>query len=296
MSLWSGWPFSIFIIVEQKIKPLSGGKNTMNTFVKVALIAGFASMTVMGKNTKEKTVMLKVDYSGKQTCGYSVSYSSQGSFKQKDSTSMKSTSVHGALSFTNKQQKHLAVKIDSISVTSDFLKEDQREEIVQKLLKPEYSLSLDRGFPSIDSGAALPIEQYMEWDLIRQLAKLLPSLPDKSIPAGFTWERTVMLPLQTARGKTPCEIYRFYTLNKIQGDTAFISWKLTYTASKKAADSTDVLRHIPVAGKGNGSAILDVRNHCILGAEMDFATPVGTVGDISVTWTEKASLKLKSCK
>jgi hypothetical protein len=51
-----------------------------------------------------------------------------------------------------------------------------------------------------------------------------------------------------------------------------------------------------VAGKGNGSAILDVRNHCILGAEMDFATPVGTVGDISVTWTEKASLKLKSCK
>jgi hypothetical protein len=266
----------------------------MNHYGKIMLVVGLASMTVLAGDAKENTVLLKMDYQGKQACGYSVEYSSQGNFKQKDSTTIRSTSVRCVLAFANKQ-KHLAVKIDSINVTSDFLKEEQRKEIVDKLIKPEYSLSLSLGFPSIDSGAILPIEQYLEWDLIRQLAKLLPALPDKPIRAGFTWERTVTLPLQTARGKTPCEIYRAYTLNKIQGDTALISWKITYTATKKGHDSTDLLRHIPVAGKGKGSAILDVRNRCIIGAEMDFTTPVGTVGNISVTWTEKASLKLKSC-
>ncbi len=267
----------------------------MKNCAKIALVVGFASMVAWSKDAKENTVLLKIDYSGKQTCGYTVEYASKGNFKQKDSTTVKSTSVRGALSFTNKQ-KNMAVKIDSISVASDILKEEQRQEIVAKLLKPEFTLSLSLGFPSIDSASIMPIEQYMEWDLIRQLAKLLPSLPDKPIRAGFAWERTVNLPLQTARGKTPCEIYRAYKLDKLQGDTAMISWKITYTASKKGPDSTDVLRHIPVAGKGSGSAVLDVKNRCIIGAEMDFTTPVGTVGNISVTWTEKASLKLKSCK
>ena len=267
----------------------------MKHSAKIALIVGFFSMTAWCTETKEKTVLLKIDYKGKQTCVYSVEYSSRGIFKQKDSTSIKSTSVRGVLSFTNKQ-KNLSVKVDSISISSDMLKEEQRKEIAQKLIKPEYSLSLSLGFPSIDSEAIMPIEQYMEWDLIRQLAKLLPALPDKPIRSGFKWERTVTLPLQTARGKTPCEIYRAYTLNTVQGDRAMISWKLTYTASKKAVDSTDVLRHIPVAGKGAGSAILDLRNRNIVSAEMDFTTPLGTVGEISVTWSEKASLKLKSCK
>jgi hypothetical protein len=259
------------------------------------VIVGFASMIVMGKDAKEKSLLLKIDYKGKQSCSYSAEYTSKGSFKQKDSVSTKSTHVHSALSFVNKE-KYLAVKIDSVSVASDFLKEEQRAEIVQKLLKNEYSLSLALGFPSIDSSATVPVERYLEWDLIRQIVKLLPALPDKPVHAGFTWERTVTLPLQTSAGKTSCEIYRYYTLNKIQGDTAFISWKLTYTASKKAKDSTELLRHIPVAGKGSGSATLDIRNHSIIGAEIDFTTPVGTVGDISVSWTEKVSLKLKSCK
>jgi hypothetical protein len=252
-------------------------------------------MSIFGKSAKVTTVLLKVDYKGIPSCNYSAEYSSKGTFKQKDSVATKSTRVVAALSFANKE-KHLAVKVDSMTVTSDFLKPEQQTEIVQKCLKNEYTLSLSRGFPSLDSAVTIPIERYLEWDLIRQIAKLLPMLPNKPIRAGFTWERTITLPLQTAAGKTSCEIYRHYTLDKIQGDTALISWKLNYTASKKAQDTMEILRNIPVAGKGSGSAMLDTRNHSILGAEMDFTTPVGTVGDISVNWTEKASLKLKGSK
>jgi hypothetical protein len=266
-----------------------------NHFWTALLIVGFASTTIFGKNTKGNTVFLKVDYKGSQSCVYSAEYSSKGSFKQKDSVSTKSTNVRASLSFANKE-KSLAVKVDSISVTSDFLKPEQQTEIVQKCLRNEYSLSLSHGFPSIDSSAVIPIERYLEWDLIRQIAKLLPVLPKKPIRPGFTWERTVTLPLQTAAGKTSCEIYRYYKLDRVQGDTAFISWKLNYTASKKANDTTELLRNIPVAGKGSGAAVLDMSNHSLIGAEVDFTTPVGTVGDISVSWTERASLKLVGCK
>jgi hypothetical protein len=266
-----------------------------NLFLTALLIVGFGATAIFGKNAKGNTVLLKIDYKGIPSCNYSAEYSSKGTFKQKDSVSTKSTRVLAALSFANKE-KNLAVKVDSMSVTSDFLKPEQQTEIVQKCLKNEYTLSLSHGFPSLDSSAVIPIERYLEWDLIRQIAKLLPLLPNKPVHAGFTWERTMTLPLQTAAGKTSCEIYRFYTLDKVQGDTASISWKLNYTASKKARDTMELLRNIPVAGKGSGAAVLDLRNHCIIGADMDFTTPIGTVGDISVSWTEKASIRLKSGK
>jgi hypothetical protein len=266
-----------------------------NLFGIVLLIVGFTAVVIFGKSLKGSAVLLKIDFKGNQACTYSAEYSSKGSFKQKDSISSKSTSVRGVLSFANKE-KYLSVKFDDISISSDFLKQEEQQEIVQKLKKSEYSLSLTHGFPSIDSSAIIPIERYLEWDLIRQIAKLLPILPRKPIPAGFTWERTITLPLQTAAGKTSCEIYRYYTLDKIHGDTAFISWKLNYTASKKAQDTMELLRHIPIAGKGSGAAKLDMRNHSIIDADIDFTTPVGAVDDISVSWTEKASLKLISCK
>jgi hypothetical protein len=265
-------------------------------FWRGILILNTIVLTVSAAAAKESGVLLKIDYSGKQNCVYSLTYVSKGSFKQKDSTSTKSTSVKSVLSLASKPQKRLAVALDSLTIVSDLLNEDTRKEIREKALKSHASLSLTKGFPSIDSATESLVTEYVEWNVYQQLLKVLPMLPDKPVNAGFTWERTFTTPMQTARGNIPCEIYRYFTLNKIQGDTAIVNWKFTYTARKKSSDSLDVLRHIPVAGKGNGSTVLDLSNHCILSAEMDFVTPVGTLGDVSVTWTEKATLQLKSCK
>ncbi len=270
---------------------LNGG-GMMSTFLKGFVIIGVAVWIVSGKNGGENAIVVKIDFNGKQSCDYSFEYTSQGSFRQKDSTSLKSSSVRGVLSLVNKQRKRLAIGVDSLAVTSDLWEGGLRKEISDKILASDVILSLADGFPVIDS---MPAAQYMEWDLYKQLAKLLPNLPVKAIYPGFTWERTVTLPLQTVRGKIPCEIYRFYTFTKLLGDSALISWKIAYTASKKAANGSDVLRYIPVVGKGAGTAVIDIRNRCLVRAEMNFAAPVAVVGDISVIWTEKAAIRLKNC-
>ena len=259
-------------------------------------VTGAITLSPLAKDAKDNAVTLKMDYTGKQKCGYTVDYTSKGNFKQKSAVSVKTTDVRCVVSAAHEMQDLLFVKVDSITIKSDMYKEDVKKDLREKLLKSNYALSLVNGFPSIDTAAELPAEGYLEWDLYRQLAKLLPTLPNKPIKPGFSWERTFVLPLRTARGIVPCEVYRSYTFNKLQGDTAMISWNFKYTAGKKSADSTDALNQIPVAGKGSGSAVLDVGNHCILKAEMVFTTPVAVVGDVSVTWQEKAVCTLINCR
>lgn len=269
----------------------------MNKKRSIALfMTGVVVLSAFAKDAKDNAVALKIDYAGKEQCGYVVDYTSQGNFKQKGVVTTKSTDVHCVLSAAHKKPEALSVKVDSIAIKSDIYKEGLKKELREKLLQSDYSLSLANGFPSIDTTAEMPAAGYLEWDLYRQLAKLLPILPNKPIKPGFTWERSFVLPLRTARGTVSCELYRSYGFTKLKGDTAIISWNFKYTASKKSVDSTDALNQIPVAGKGSGSAVLDVRNHCILKAEMDFATPVAVIGEVSVTWQEKATFALINCK
>jgi hypothetical protein len=51
-----------------------------------------------------------------------------------------------------------------------------------------------------------------------------------------------------------------------------------------------------VFGTGNGSAVIDIKNGCILSAEMNFTTPVAVVGDVSIVWHENAVIKLVEAK
>jgi hypothetical protein len=274
-----------------------GHLSMTKTLMIVSLLAGTMTFSSPAKDIKDDAVMLKIDYSGKKQCDYAVDYTSQGSFKQKDSLSSKSTAVRCIVRGAMEKPDRLAVKVDSVEIKSDVYNDDVKNDLREKLLKSEYSISLASGFPSIDTSAKMLAAGYLQWDLYRQLAKLLPILPKRPVKPGFTWERTFSIVLPTARGSVPCEVYRFYTFKKLQGDTAIVSWDFRYTASeKKAADSADVLNRIPVAGKGSGSAILDVRNRCILRAEMEFAAPVAVVGEVSVTWKEKAVFSLINCQ
>lgn len=264
--------------------------------IAVLFLAGIFAASALSKEAKDNAVSLSLDYNGKAQCGYTVDYSSQGNFTQKGAVSTKSTTVHCKVRGVKDKPDMLTIKVDSIAITSDVYKDDAKKDIQEKLLKSQYSLSLASGFPSIDTTAEVPAAGYLQWDLYRQFAKLMPMLPAKPIKPGFTWERTFTLPLHTARGIVPCEMYRTYTFKKLNGDTALVSWDFRYTAGKKSVDSVSALDQIPVAGKGRGSAMLDVRNHCILKAEMDFATPIAVVGDISVTWQEKAVFSLVDCQ
>jgi hypothetical protein len=270
--------------------------------MKMKCIAGlciFALFTLAASGKDKMTadgVLLKADYGAKQTWMYSVEYTSQANFRQKSSNTAKATEIRCMLVGQKKDMKELGVKVDRIYIKSDIYNDSLKNEISDKLSKADYSLSLANGFPSIDTSVEIPASSYLEWDLYRQLSKLLPLLPAKPVKPGFAWERTDVFPMKTARGKVSCEVYRNYTFDKLLGDTAMISWKFRYAGSGKSMDKASAMKEIPVFGTGNGSAVLDIKNGCILIAEMNFTTPVADVGDISIVWHENAKIKLTEAK
>jgi hypothetical protein len=263
--------------------------------IVAACVVGAAALSGFAKDKPAADgVVLKADYSAKKQWNYAATYTSQGNFRQKSSNTAKSTEIRCSFTATKKGAAKLGIKVDSVAVKSDVYKEDLQKEIRDKLIKADYSLSLANGFPTIDTSVEMPASNYLEWDLYRQLAKLLPALPAKPVKQGFTWERTDLVPMQTARGKVTCEVYRNYTLNVLTGDSALISWKFRYAGSGKPDSSA--LTDIPVFGQGNGTAVIDVRAGCILNAEMNFTAPLAMVGDVSVVWHEKAEITLTGAK
>ena len=259
------------------------------------IVVGCALTMVFAKDVGDEARLLTVDYAGKQQCSYLAEYTSQGSFTQKGIVSKKSTSVRCVLFLSAAGPKRLSIKADSIFVGSDVFDEKMQKDLRKTLKKATYSLSLEHGFPEIDSASVIPTAGYAAWDLYRHLSKLLPALPDKPVKPGFTWERTVTLPLQTTRGIVSCETYRSYVFSKLQGDTATVNWQFTYSAGKKPGGS-DLSKDVPVSGKGKGWALIDIARHCVLSAGMDFTTPVAALGDVSVTWIERAEFSLVGCK
>ncbi|HEX7511460.1 MAG TPA: hypothetical protein VF335_09185 [Chitinivibrionales bacterium] len=267
----------------------------MNKVFSSMLACVGVSVCVMGKDIGGDARMLSVDYAGKQRCSYLAEYTSQGSFKQKENVSKKSTAIRCMLSMKRKEVKKLDIRVDSVSISSDMFDEKIRAKIRQTLVESPLSVSLARGYPSLDSATPAPGAGYLQWDLNRQLFKLLPALPEHPVKQGFTWERTITAPLQTQRGSVSCETYRCYTLKRLQNDTATVTWKFTFSASKKT-EGSDALKEIPVSGAGNGTAVIDLRNRCIISATMDFTTPVASIGDLTVSWTERAEFILLDCK
>jgi hypothetical protein len=256
------------------------------------LLAGLLSTAAFGK----EGITLKINYSNKQQCLYGIEYTSQGDFKQKGTITKKNTGVNCIMSATITENNRVNIKVDTVGIKSDFYDSAKIAKLHESVMKTAYSLTTVDGYPAIDTSIKVPEQDYMEWDLYRQLVKLLPTVPDKSIRPGYTWEQTIVLPMQTARGRVPCELYRFYTFKKRHGDTATISWNFRYAPADNAVDSTDPLKEIPIGGKGSGTALISIRDNCILSADMGFSTPIAEISGITVTWRERAVFKLKYCK
>ncbi len=243
---------------------------------------------------REKNYTLKVDYSSQEQWVYSVEYTSQGLFTQNDSTTTLNTVIKGTLSGSTTTPDKLRMKVQNIQITSDMLNDEEKQQVTEKLADAEYDLVLQEGTPSVDTSAELPAGSFPEWDLYRQFAKLLPELPTTAVKPGFNWERTVTLPVRTMQGVVPCEIYRSYTFDSLYADNsaALISWQFRYSTDKEVIDSSNLMKQIPVAGNGTGSALFDLKKKVITEAKMQFETPLAKIGEVSVNWREEATLKL----
>jgi hypothetical protein len=263
-----------------------------NRYAAALLMIAVMAAAAFGK----PAVSLKINYEGKQICSYRLEYTSQGEYRQKGQITKKKTGVNCVSSAVVTGENKVKIKMDTVTIESDMYGEEKIKEIREKIMRSTYSLQLTDGYPVIDTTAGMPVSDYLSWDIYRQLIKLLPVLPEERVKPGYTWEQTVTIPMKTARGTIPCELYRFYTFKKLKKDTATISWNFRYAPADNAVDSTNPLEEVPIGGKGSGRALISVRKSCLLSVDVGFSTPVAVIKDISVTWRERAVFKLKSCK
>jgi hypothetical protein len=260
-------------------------------------LSAVLSLALLSSSLFAKEISIMIDLNGKGgQCTYRIEYTSRGNFRDKKGTIQKTTGVSCILKATAVDSTKLLAKLDSVRIKSTLYNATTIADIKSKLLKTDFSMKLDKGSPVIDTAFKIPVSDYIAWDLYRQLVKLLPTLPDKAIKPGYTWENTIVVPMQTSAGNIPCELYRFYTFKKIMGDTATIVWNFRFVPTNNVADTTNTLENVPIGGNGSGSAVIDVRNKRLVSADMGFNTPVAKFGEINVTWQERAVFTIKGCK
>lgn len=245
-----------------------------------------------------KPVTLTVDFSSRDTWKYEFTCDIGGNFSFGDSTSTLNSTINCILAGSgSKEQNLLNIKAERIDITSNILDEIEMMNIEELISDAEYTISLKEGFPESSDSAAAGLAGFGEWDLHRHLAKIIPTLPEKQIHPGFSWDRERRFPITTSQGKATCDIYQAFTFDSIrttpdQRQEACISWLFRYTIDDKQFDTVSLIDKLPLKGNGQGTAVIDIGEKCLIKAEMAFRMPDTSLPTISVNWTERASLYL----
>lgn len=263
--------------------------------LSASLILGLAFSGLAGPDR----VALSLDYDEMKNWTYTMEYSSECRFSEKGSTSAKKTGVSCVLDGALTEKKDAIVfGVEDLKVESELYGDETKKDMVKKLTETKYTLPLENGYPAVEGLGDLSSEGLQEWNLYVQFAKLLPELPEQPAKRGFTWERSGRFEVHTAQGTVPCEVYRQFKVDRFSSDkdTAFISWQFRYSASDAVKDTSALLKYMPIAGKGKGTAAVHLADGYIVSASMDFETPVAKTGKAKVTWKETATIKHKPAK
>ena len=261
-------------------------------FVVIVIIVIFESCQ------KGKPVTLSVDFSSREIWKYEFTCDIGGNFSFEDSTSILNSTINCILAgIGSKDRNQLNIKAERINITSTILNEIEMMNIEELISDAEYTISLKEGFPAPTDSAAIALAGFGEWDLHRHLAKIIPTLPEKQIRPGFSWDRERRFPITTSQGKATCDIYQAFTFDSIrttpdERQEACISWLFRYTVDNKQFDTASLIDQLPLKGNGKGSAVIDIGGKCLTRAEMVFRMPDTSLPNLSVNWTEKASLHL----
>jgi hypothetical protein len=263
----------------------------MRTVVVTMLLVfvGFgSSVFAWGRRTH-----LRLDYARQREWSYTMDYRAQCVIDEGGRSSNLDSRIVCRLSGTpTAGGSRLTFTIDSAAMNSQLYEQEQEQAIIGKLTDARLGLALIRGCPVVDTLSTFSAGELSEWDLVIQFARLLPDVPTRPVRAGYEWERSGVHPIETSLGKIPCEVYRAYRLDSLsrRGDSAYISWRFRYAAADLAVDTSAILKRVPVSGTGNGTAVIDVEEQALLRAEVRFRTPLASVGDTRVYWTDRTVL------
>ncbi len=247
---------------------------------------------------KDAAVSLAVDFTSQDVWQYTLTCDIGGTFTVGDSISDLSSTIE-CLFVGKKTENHnqLLLKAENVDIVSNVLDDVEINHVTDQMYNASYTVALNYDLSNPHDSLLVPMSGMAEWDLYRQLIKVLPSLPDKSVRPGFSWEREKQFPLTTSQGSATCEVYQSFTFDSVRttasdNKRAYISWLFRYAVDEARFDTASHINRLPLAGNGKGAAVLSIDTKSLISADMVFTTPACSLSDVSVQWEEKASLVL----
>jgi hypothetical protein len=247
---------------------------------------------------KDSAVTLAVDLTSQQHWDYKFSFKVGGQFSVPDSVSRLFSTIHCLLTcHVIENKRYLEVKVDNLHVTSSILDSSEVWHITNQIKDAKYLISLHNGFPNPKDSIIISAAKFDDLGLYQQLLRIFPSLPEKAVQPGFSWERDRMLPLSTSQGVAMCNVYQSFTFDSLGSSVdnnkyAYVSWLFRHSVDSDHIDTASLLKDLPSYGNGKGFAVVDIENKKLVTAEMAFTTPTCSLPDLSVNWEEVAILEL----
>lgn len=271
----------------------------MRNYIISAYTASIILLGITSCN-REPAVSLAVDFSSRDIWRYAFTCDIGGTFSFADSIQDLSSTIECDLvGRRTETDGRLEVRAENVEIVSNILDEVEVDHVTNQITDASYSVALTHDITRPHDSLLVPLAGSSEWDLYRQLIKVLPSLPGHPVRPGFSWERQKKFPVTTSQGTADCEVYQSFTFDSIRVVTdnqkrAHVSWQFRYAIDDAGFDQTGAFAEMPLAGNGEGAAVIDIDNNKLVNADMVFTTPVCSLSQLTVQWEEKASLVLNN--
>jgi hypothetical protein len=242
-----------------------------------------------------KGITLKMDQAKLKTTRYlmGVDISAQANDPAKRSIE---SSLRTYISGVDSNNTGIFFKVSGSRVQSNFMVDAERENLEQQFNKVFVMYNPQRGFVSADSGSEIPVVNVYGWDLFKNFAKVFPVFPSKAIQINETWEREIVLPVESTYGDATGHLYQYYKLDSIklidtERHCAYISWKYSYNLELTEKADTSYLSKMPRNGTGIASAVINLKEGIVESADSDFEVTGEDNSEVR-KWRQKVHLEI----
>ena len=246
---------------------------------------------------KRDSVVLSVDFTSQREWRYMLTVDLKGTIAAPDTQRGFSSNARCILVGTPVagQAPMLHVRACSVTVVALLLSDAEKENLIRQCTDAQFTVNVGKGTITPDDPANMPLVKIGEWDLYKDVAKVLPALPQGRVRKGFSWDREKQVPLETRLGSGAGHLFQSFTLDSIfigrQGSRmAMVTWKFTYGVEVQSTDTAGPFGGVPAKGSGRGNALLNISDKTLEKAAIHFSVPSTRQEKIKISWEEDIEL------
>jgi len=246
----------------------------------------------------DRGINLSPDFSSQPQWKYAFNASVNGSISSVDTQKTFASAASCTLLATGDKTKPgvIHASAEDIRITSNMLDEAAIANLILQAQSVRLSCDIQNGTIVPNDSTDVPMIHIGEWDILRDLAYALPSLPKIKVRKGKSWDRERSMPLSTKYGNATGHLMQTFSLDSIfkkNGATyATVTWRFTYRIEYWKTDSIHILEKLPSKATGTGVALINLSAKAVEHASASFSVPLAREGIYKIGWNEQVSLSL----